>query len=160
MTRYLFVVDTSASMSRYAGSTYRALEQFIDTGLQGQMRAGEAFDVWCFNDQVFANRLTPFVWDPPLHQALANTAIKGVKAQRFERTARFDRLLVALNQTARTADPLTIVLFTDGTERQRHLPEIPQRIAPVAKALRDDRSHAAGPVRSLHRKFRRPADRL
>ena len=116
VTRYLFVVDTSASMSRYAGSTYRALEQFIDTGLQGQMRAGEAFDVWCFNDQVFANRLTPFVWDPPLHQALANTAIKGVKAQRFERTARFDRLLVALNQTARTADPLTIVLFTDGTE--------------------------------------------
>ena len=120
--RYLLVVDTSFSMSRIENPTRQALFDLIFSGLQGRMRAGDDYTIWCFDEQVYSNRTSPISWDPLLNRALALGALRSLRNLHFEKQTRIDRLWIALQQTVRTTQSLTVVILSDGDERFQGTP--------------------------------------
>ena len=70
--RYLFVVDTSVTMQRYADGLYRTAHRHIATGLGGRMQEGDVFTVWTYADAVLTREFPLNAWTVELNIALAN----------------------------------------------------------------------------------------
>src|SRR3954463_7212557 len=62
--RFLFVVETSPGMARLDHGGRQAVVDLIYTGIAGQMRKGDTFAIWNFNDQVFAGAYPMQIWRP------------------------------------------------------------------------------------------------
>ncbi len=119
---FLIVVDKSFSMLRIDESTRLTVSNLVYTGIQGQMRPGDALKMWIFNEHIYESRYPSLTWDPALNQALANGAVKFIKEQPYQKQTRLDVLLTALYQTVKTASHWTVILISDGDERFQGTP--------------------------------------
>lgn len=111
---YIFGADTSFSMARQKHAVAQAVAQLIGTGLSGQMRDGEVFALWTFNERVFPNRFTPQVWTSEQAPALAEGARKFLAGQWCEKQTRIDSLIAELRRAGAAAETLVVLLFSDG----------------------------------------------
>lgn len=50
--RFLFLIDTSASMSKAAPQAMRAALELLDSSMQGQLRPGDTLGLWMYNDKL------------------------------------------------------------------------------------------------------------
>ncbi|MCL5098780.1 MAG: hypothetical protein M1608_14865 [Candidatus Omnitrophica bacterium] len=117
--RWLFVVEASRSMASEALAARQTVADLLRTGLQGQMRTGDLFGLWTFNDEVYTNRFPMIRWQPELNLVLANQADKFLKIQRFENKTRLDKLCANLEGVWRKTAKLTIVMISDGDDTVR-----------------------------------------
>lgn len=120
--RYLFLIDSSSSMSRMAGSTRQLVFDLIFTGAQGRMEPGSIYDLWLFNDRAITNQFRLMNWDPMLNRALANNASEFLKGMRYEKSVRWDRLWPSLQPLLAKNRPLTLFLVSDGYEEMEGTP--------------------------------------
>ena len=60
--RFLFVVDISSGTRSLDAANRQALFDLIFTGLEGQMRTGDSFGLWLFNDELHAGQFPMQVW--------------------------------------------------------------------------------------------------
>lgn len=114
--RYLFVVDTSAAMQRYADGLYRTTHRLIATGLGARMQEGDVFTVWTYADTVLTREFPLNAWTPELNVALANRAYEFLAQQKFRGKSNLRPVFAELGQALAIATNLTIILISDGTD--------------------------------------------
>ena len=113
--RYLFIVDTSLSMSRLHEKVSVTLSGMIATGLNGQMESGEIFTIWTFNDSVQQREYPLMSWTPE-RQSMRNRVLQFMQAQRYRRTANMRALINAIYEAKRTCPRLAVFIVSNGQE--------------------------------------------
>ena len=113
--RYLFVVDISASMRKIDDSTRQALFDLIYFGVGGQMKNGDTFGIWTFNERTYAGKVPMQTWDPEKVLVQASLAAKHLQAQTLEGKSNPQGALARVGSIVRNVKDLNIFLITDGT---------------------------------------------
>lgn len=114
--RFLFVVDTSSAMQRFADGLYRSTHRLIANGLGGRMQEGDVFTVWTYADTVLTREFPLNAWTPDLNIALANRAYEFLAQQKFRGKSNLRPVFAELGQALAISTNLTIVLISDGTD--------------------------------------------
>jgi len=121
--RYLFLFDTSSSMSRQKAVAADTAHQLILSGIYGRMRAGDTFGLWTFDERLHTNVFPSEMWDPRKRHAAANRAYRFLLGQRLnKKDLSLNQALDAMTQEAKTSGALTAFLFTDGSEPVKGTP--------------------------------------
>ena len=118
---FLFVVDTSFSMAPKKETLRNTAYDLVYSGIGGEMKQGDLFSFWTFNENIDTQQFAPTEWNPSQRQALANRAYAFLKDQPFQKISRFDK---ALGEILRATEEvsLTIVILSDGLEFMRRTP--------------------------------------
>ena len=119
---FVFLIDTSSSMSELKEVAADTMHKLILTGINGRMKPGDVFTIWTFNDRVYTNRYVAQRWIPSRNQDIANRAYRYLRDQRFSRKAHIDRALAAVDHVVRPVDAITVFLITDGTQLLKGTP--------------------------------------
>jgi hypothetical protein len=120
--RFLFVVDTSFSMAPKKETLRNTAYDLIYGGIGGEMKQGDLFSVWTFNENPDTQQFAPVEWNPAQRQTLANLAYAFLKNQPFQKISRFDKALGEILRSTQEAASLTIVILSDGLEFVRGTP--------------------------------------
>ena len=112
--RALFLIDTSRSMAGHKLDIAEAVVSRVRAGLDGELRAGDVFNVWTFGQTLATNRYSPFAWSP-MSETARHPLSEALLEQPFGGEARLDAALKAAVDLAAASDSLTVVLLTDGT---------------------------------------------
>ncbi len=110
--RYLILYDASATMSKAAPAGSQTVASLIYGGFQGQLKPGEMFNVWLFNQQVYTNRFAPMTWQPGARQALADNTLALLKILKYEKEAKMSVVWRDVLQAARNTEMVTVFLIT------------------------------------------------
>jgi hypothetical protein len=114
--RYLLVVETSHAMQRRADAMAQSVRDLLGSALATQARHGDTLGVWTFNEEVYT-RLLPLQQLAAENQKSVNDRVVSfLKAQKFEKHARLDKLVPALSRVVRASAFITIVLVCTGDE--------------------------------------------
>jgi len=113
---FLFIVDTSSAMSRLSDSAQLTLASLVASGLHGEMRPGEEFTVWTFNEDLNARGLPVITWSPENSGSVAARAAQHLKSQKFRRASRMDRLVPEVLAAMRATELLVAVIISDGEQ--------------------------------------------
>jgi len=115
--RYLFLFETSSSMSRQKAIAADTAHRLILSGIYGRMRAGDTFGLWTFDERLHTNVFPSQMWDPRRRRDTANRAYRFLLGQRLnKKDLALNQALDAMTQEAKTSGSLTAFLFTDGSE--------------------------------------------
>ena len=120
--RFLFVLETSAAMSRLEHGGRQAIFDLIYSGVDGRMRKGDTYGVWTFNEQVFAGVYPMQIWDGQRNLEHASTAGRFLKTQKYEKTGHLTNLMNQLQAVLRVAKDLNVFIVTDGTDVMQGTP--------------------------------------
>jgi len=112
--RFLFVVDISSAMTRSAKAAQIAVLDLIRSGMQGQMRDGDTFGIWTYNDKLHAD-FSMQTWSAQTSEDLADYSAKYLRSRRYEKKARLEKVLPAIFPLMRASRTITIALVSDGT---------------------------------------------
>src|SRR5256884_9783536 len=66
--RYLFLFETSSSMSRQKAIAADTAHRLILSGIYGGMRAGDTFGFWQFDERLHTKVFTSHIWAPRRHR--------------------------------------------------------------------------------------------
>lgn len=113
--RYLIIVDTSLSMARMADSTASSLYQLVSSGLYGQMKEGEVFTIWTFNEAIQQREFPLNAWIPGMNQSIGHRVVQFMERQKYRRTPNMGALMNALTRARRICPKLAVLLITDGS---------------------------------------------
>lgn len=111
--RFLFILETSAAMSRLEHGGRQAIFDLIYSGFDGRMRKGDTYGVWTFNEQVYAGVYPMQVWDGQLHLEHAGAAGRFLRTQKYEKDGNAANLIKQLEAVLRVAKDLNVFIVTD-----------------------------------------------
>jgi hypothetical protein len=115
-SRFLFVVDMSSSMKATDAANRQALFDLIFTGFEGQMRHGDTFGLWLFNDDVKAGAFPLQVWDELNPLEVASRATLFVRNHKYSGKPRLDEVVARMLQLARNVKDVHLVLLSTGEQ--------------------------------------------
>jgi hypothetical protein len=114
--RFLFVVETSTATARLDHGGRQAVVDMIYTGLDGQMREGDTFAVWNFNEQVFAGIYPMQVWKPD-DTELASSAGLFLKSCPYDKKGRYELAIKEVAGLVRAIQNVNIFVLSDPASR-------------------------------------------
>jgi len=114
--RVLFVVETSAAMSRRAPAVQTMIGNLLSASLHGQLRRGDTVGVWTFDDELHAGKFPLKAWTPEANDKIAGEAVAFLKAHRYEKKSRLEAVWPSLQRLFQESERLTVVLVTDGDD--------------------------------------------
>jgi len=113
-TRFLLIVDTSFSMNAKRPTTAAWIRTVVGTSFQDQIRAGEQFEVWTFNERADTTTFPILAWNPVESGRFAELAARRVLAAKHEKRTLYTPIISALQQLEGNS---LVVLITDGDEK-------------------------------------------
>jgi len=114
--RYLFLIDTSSTMSRQKAVTLDTVSRLILSGMGGRIRIGNAWNLWTFDDGLDTNAFPAQLWDPRRASETAKQMQRFLSSRPFnKKKASLDNPLAAVAEEAKLSGALTVFLFTDGS---------------------------------------------
>ncbi|HZR18086.1 MAG TPA: hypothetical protein VFE51_12395 [Verrucomicrobiae bacterium] len=125
--RYLLVVETSRAMQRRADVMALAVRELLNSAVAGQARRGDTLGVWTFDEDLHTGLLPLQQWSPDSQAAITDRIVGFLKAQKFEKHARFDKVVPAVEGLARNSQFITVLLVCSG-EADIHGTRFDQRI--------------------------------
>lgn len=120
--RYLFIVETSASMQPRGSGTLQMLVQLLMSGLNGNLRRGDTLGVWTFNEQLYAGRFPLQVWSPERRQTIAQRVTEFLRKQPLEKAPDLNLAMAEMLRVIKNSDNITVILFSDGSGQMRGTP--------------------------------------
>jgi hypothetical protein len=114
--RYLFIVDTSLSMTRLQENIAASVSRVITSGLDGQMAPGEVFTIWTFNEDVQQHEFPLTSWTPNRGTAMGERVSEFLRSRRFRREADMRALINGIYQAKRFCPRLAVFLITNGEQ--------------------------------------------
>jgi hypothetical protein len=114
--RYLLIVENSRSIQRRLEGMVQSVRELLDSGMGGQLQRGDTLGLWTFNDEVYAGRFALEQWSPEAQSAITGRVLDFLKTQKYEKPARLEKVLPALERVLRDSEFLTLILVTDGAE--------------------------------------------
>ncbi|MEO7677288.1 MAG: hypothetical protein ABIV39_11045, partial [Verrucomicrobiota bacterium] len=139
--RFLFVVETSASTSRSAKSSRETIRALIESGVQGQMRPGDALALWTFNEQLYTS-FPMQQWSPAVSQQIGERTDEFMKKIRFEKKGQLNVMMPSLESVVQDSKALTVILISSGQQPIQGTPfdsEINSIYSVYARSARDSK---------------------
>jgi hypothetical protein len=115
--RYLLVVETSKAVQRRSEGIYRAVHALLATGMGGQANPGDTIGLWTFNDDLYVGGFPLQEWSPRNQRGIIGKVMNYLTEQKFEKTTRFEKVLVALERVVHDSEYITVILVTDGSQK-------------------------------------------
>ena len=112
--RFLFVVDISFAMRASESANRQALFDLIFTGLEGQMRTGDSFGLWLFNDALHAQEFPMQVWEEPKALDVASLATKFLREQKYSGKCQPGVMMQRLLKLIKTVRDVNVMILSDG----------------------------------------------
>jgi hypothetical protein len=113
--RFLFVVETSAEMSRLEHGGRQAVFDLVYSGVEGRMSKGDTYGIWTFNQNVYAGVYPMQVWDSQRNLEHASAVGRFLKVQKYEKEPNLTNVVKYLQMVARTVKDVNVFLVTDGS---------------------------------------------
>ncbi len=114
--RYLFMVDVSGGTKHCRDAIAKTVHDLVASGMNGEMKAGDAFAIWPYRTKVMTDLFMPQTWMPAVKNELANLASEFILQQNFTNTA---LALVATMEAMKVVEAsrvATILIVNDGSE--------------------------------------------
>jgi hypothetical protein len=148
--RYLFIVETSRSMQRRETGIYKAVQDLLLTGMGGQLRWGDTLGIWTFNADLHnadphAAQFPLQQWSPDDARGIARRVITFLHEQKFEKSARLDKVIPVMNRVIGSSDFITVILIASGSENI-HGTAFDDKINTLYKSWRAEQDKAAMPI--------------
>ena len=96
--RFLLIIETSRSMQRRADGALQAVKELLDSGMKGQLRAGDTLGLWTFNDELYAGEFPLQRWSPETQKAITTRALTFLREQKFEKQSSLEKVYPTLKQ--------------------------------------------------------------
>jgi hypothetical protein len=138
--RFLFILDTSSSMSRSSNAINRVVMQLLGSSMEGEMREGDTFGIWNFSSKLHAN-FPAQRWMPAYSQTHRERAADFLTELRYEGRSSLNTVVKPMMNLIRSSKVITIVLVTDGQESIRGTSvdrEINDAFKEYGRQLRED----------------------
>src|SRR6266567_1997972 len=148
--RYLLIVNTSHSMGPRAEGSLRAVQQLLESAMNGQLRRGDTLGVWTFNQELYMGRFPLQHWSPGDRRGVTLRTLAFLQKQKYERRASFDKVLPAMDSLVKDSEFITVILVTDGDEPIQGTP-FDDQINLLYKQWRDEQQKARQPLLTLLR---------
>lgn len=113
---FLFVLDASSGMKRFAPSARTAIAGLIANGAQGRMRRGDVFALWLFQDNVITNAFKTERWLSEISLAQAGTLARSLEPLKFSGKSNQDGAVAAFMDRIKQGRPMTVFLISSGSE--------------------------------------------
>ena len=114
--KFLFVLETSAATARLDHGGRQAVVDLIYTGIFGQMREGDSFAVWNYNEQVFAGVYPMQFWKPE-DMELASGAGLFLKGQAYEKKGEYEAALKYVAELIKGVKDVNVFILSDPSVR-------------------------------------------
>lgn len=146
--RFLFVVDISSGTKSLDAANRQALFDLIFTGLEGQMRTGDSFGLWLFNDELHAGQFPMQVWVATNTLASASLAAKYLREQKYSGRSRPDVVMKRLLSLIKSVRDLNVIFVSNGEKSLEGTP-FDTNIAGVYERRKADRNKEQKPFVTL-----------
>lgn len=137
--RFLFVIENSSAMSRSAKAAQQTVRELIESGVQGEMREGDTFGIWTFDEQL--NTTLPVQrWSPTESAVLAQSAGDFLKQHQYKNKGPLSTALPRVYSLIKSSRSITVILISTGSEAIRGTPfdkEINTIYPQYSRELRD-----------------------
>lgn len=109
--RFVFLIETSLPLAGHKAELAQAVATQIESGLEGQMRPGDAFAFWTFDSVLTTNRYPLMTWAPTPGPIIVQELLRAFESLPFAGDARLDPVLQQVIRTTGDLEPVTIVVF-------------------------------------------------
>jgi hypothetical protein len=113
--RFLFVINTSSDMRRMTNGIQQAVLGLLQSDMQGQMRDGDTFGVWTYDDQLHTG-FPRQVWSSQRRNAILGTVSNYLAQLRYQNRPHLDKALSAARQIIAPSRAVTLIFIFDGSE--------------------------------------------
>jgi hypothetical protein len=120
--KFLFIVDTASSMQRLEYDGRQAVFDMLHSGLEGQLRSGDTFGIWTFDETIHAGEYPMQVWNPSNRLSLASQATLFIKGQPYRGSARFDPLVTNVLKVIKAVQDVNIFVVSDEKVKLKGTP--------------------------------------
>src|ERR1043166_3762491 len=114
--RYLFIVETSHTMSRRSDGVLKTVANLLHTGMNGQIRALDSIGVWTYNQELYAGRLPLQRWSSTEQREVGAAILKFLKDQKYEKQSVFYSVRPAFDKLVKDSESITLILVSSGEE--------------------------------------------
>src|SRR3954470_9111957 len=114
--KFLFVLETSAATARLDHGGGQAVVDLIYTGIFGQMREGDTFSVWNYNEEVFAGLYPMQLWKPE-EMELASSAGLFLKERPYEKKGQYEAALKVVAELIKGVRNVNVFILSDPSVR-------------------------------------------
>ena len=111
--RFLFIIDTSASMKPFDKALQETIFDLVYSGLRGCMTNGDTYGIWLINEQNDTS-FSVESWKQRYNVQLAAKALAHVKDHGYKGGARLDVAMAEALRIVKNVGDLTIVLVSNG----------------------------------------------
>lgn len=101
-------------MQRRADAMTQSVRELLNSAIAAQARPGDSLGFWTFNEELYTGVLPLQQWSVGSQAATVDRIAGFLKAQKFEKHARFDKVVPAVNRVARNSQFITIMLVCSG----------------------------------------------
>jgi hypothetical protein len=112
--RWLFVFDLSSAMKKRLPATEEVLKNFLATGAEGRLQAGDNIGVWTFDQKLHAGQFPVTVWDSSQTMSLTTNLTAFLNSRVFTGDSQLATLEPLLGRVVADSERLTVVIFCDG----------------------------------------------
>jgi hypothetical protein len=112
--RFLFILETSAGMTRLEHGGRQAIFDLLYSGVDGRMQRGDTFGIWTFNGQVHAGIVPMQTYDPRTRLEQAATLGRYLRTHPYDKEGDFEALVKQIHAVVRGAKDVNIFVVTDG----------------------------------------------
>lgn len=112
--RFLFIVETSATMAKRSENLQKVVASIVANGLHGQIGPRSTIGIWTFNEQLFTGKLPVQTWTPDTRQILALTFAQFLQKQPYEKSPRLSAVWEAVTNVVAKSEHITLLLVTSG----------------------------------------------
>jgi hypothetical protein len=113
--RFLFIINTSAAMRPMTNGIRDAVAGLLQSHMQGQMRDGDTFGIWTYNDQLHAD-FPMQTWSGQKQDAMLKGVASWLGQRRYEKKPHLEKVLPAARQIAEMSRVVTLIFIFDGSE--------------------------------------------
>ncbi len=142
--RFLFVVDISSAMRDTDAANRQALFDMLFTGLDGQMRSGDTFGLWFYNDKLHAGAFPMQIWDEKDSLAVASLATKFLRDQAYSGRSRPDVLMPRVLNLIKNVRDVNVLVISHGKPALEGTP-FDTNITAIVRRKRSEREAAQKP---------------
>jgi len=113
--RFLFIINTSSAMRHSTNGVFEAVQGLLQTEMQGQMRDGDTFGIWSYDEQLHTD-FPMQVWSGKTKDEILGRATAYLNSRHYQKRAHLDKVMPALRAVVGASQVITLVFIFDGSE--------------------------------------------
>jgi len=110
--RFLFVVETSSATARLSYGGRQAVVDMIYTGMFGQMREGDSFAIWNYDEELYRGAYSMQYWKPD-DMELASSGGQFLKSCSYEKKAQYGEALKGIAELVQSIKDVNVFVVSD-----------------------------------------------